>query len=726
MSSISFLQKFQPEGYWVLTAFPPDRKGLETETFTTDQTDLARAWIAERNDKVNLYFSVNQPIAPISGKRKLKKSEIATAGWLHVDVDPKEGEPLETEQKRILAALQDYSPAPTVIIFSGGGYQAFWKLKDPIPINGDLTVAEDFEKYNKRLAADLGGDNCYNIDRIMRLPDTWNLPDPKKVARGRKRALAEVHPTTAGQAYSLTDLPTSPPSRNLAEDNTPRVALRIENVDDLNQWRVDDRVKVIIVQGHDPDAPKSGDNSRSAWVFDVCCSLVRAGVPDDVILGVVTDPSFLISAHVLEQPDSTTYAWRQVCRAKAATEGYDQTKGGVIKPTFKNVLIALARHGDKFRFDEMKQCELINGQRVSDELINMIWGDIARDDGWAIPLPLLCGAILYLAQQDRFHPVREYLDALVWDGTPRIDRWTVDYLGADDTPYNRAVGRILLLGAVRRVRHPGSKFDTMIVLEGPQGSGKSSALIKLAVRPEWFTDHLPLDDNSVRLAESLQGNWIVEASELDGLGKADVAKLKTFLSSQEDKARMAYARKVSYLPRQCVIVGTTNDERYLKDETGNRRYLPIKTGPRINVAGLEAARDQLWAEAAQLEPDASVVMPKELWGKAAKIQDKRMERPPCYDVLEQHFFRQDNCWIAVADVRTLLGVRVMDWHANRDMGRAMKMLGWEKFDKSVVRLIKTYRKGEARTHLTLELDKDLNYQVVPPPPMVPEQGELAI
>lgn len=194
--------------------------------------------------------------------------------------------------------------------------------------------------------------------------------------------------------------------------------------------------------------------------------------------------------------------------------------------------------------------------------------------------------------------VRDYLDALVWDEKPRLDRWLIDYAGAEDTAYVRAVARAVLVAAVRRARLPGCKIDAMLILEGPQGIGKSVALRTLAVNEDWFTDNVPAGSREV--IEATAGKWIVELSEISGMGKGDVAALKAFLSAREDVGRPAYQREAVKVPRHFVIVGTTSATEYLQDSTGNRRFWPVRV-ERFDLERLRADRDQLWAEAAVVE-----------------------------------------------------------------------------------------------------------------------------
>jgi predicted P-loop ATPase len=195
--------------------------------------------------------------------------------------------------------------------------------------------------------------------------------------------------------------------------------------------------------------------------------------------------------------------------------------------------------------------------------------------------------------------VCDYLAALIWDQQPRIDRWLVDYAGAEDTPYVRAVGRAVLVAAVRRARMPGTTFDGMLILEGPQGIGKTAALRILAVETSWFGDDLPTND-ARQLLEATAGKWIVEAAELRTLGLEDVAALKACLSRTTDEARLAYDTKMTSVPRQFVVVGTTSATDYLRDSTGARRLWPVRVA-RFALERLRVDRDQLWAEAAVTE-----------------------------------------------------------------------------------------------------------------------------
>lgn len=320
MDTMAFLKAFHPEGYWVLTAISVDRKRIKTATFGPEMEDAAREWIDERNGKDNLYFNVNLVGRPVT--KKITREDIVSVPWLHVDVDARVGEPLADEIIRIKKLLLEDCPvqAPTCVVFSGGGCQAFWRLKRSLPIK-TLADAEEASRYSQQLEIVLGGDACHNVDRIMRLPGTMNIPDAKKIAKGRVPAQAEVLVYRPENVYSIEDFVQAPavqmPGANPGFVEVPTANVpRLSNVNELDKWKVPDRVKVVIVQGHDPDAPKEGDNSRSAWLFDVCCQLLRAQVPDEVVFAVVTDPDFGISASVLDKKNPDAYARRQIGRAK--------------------------------------------------------------------------------------------------------------------------------------------------------------------------------------------------------------------------------------------------------------------------------------------------------------------------------------------------------------------------------------------------------------------------
>jgi predicted P-loop ATPase len=223
--------------------------------------------------------------------------------------------------------------------------------------------------------------------------------------------------------------------------------------------------------------------------------------------------------------------------------------------------------------------------------------------------------------------VLDYLAGLTWDKTPRLETWLHVYLGADHTPLNAEMGKLVLVAAVRRARRPGCKFDQILVLEGEQGGGKSSALEILAGK-ENFSDQSILGHSEKEQQEAAAGVWIHEIAELAGLRRTEREKVKAFCSRTSDRARPAWGRYRVDRPRRGIHTATTNEDTYLKDDTGDRRFWPVRCGT-IDLEGLRRDRDQLWAEAAALEAQGiPVVLGSQLWGTATEEQAARFDVDP--------------------------------------------------------------------------------------------------
>ena len=206
---------------------------------------------------------------------------------------------------------------------------------------------------------------------------------------------------------------------------------------------------------------------------------------------------------------------------------------------------------------------------------------------------IVYAAIQLAAQASAMHPVREYLEGLAWDEEPRLDAWLEDLAGVERTPHSVAVGRRWLVSACARAFRPGAKADHALILEGPQGIGKST-LLRTLFEP-WYTDEIDVL-GSKDAAMQLRGAWCIEMSELDALHRSDVSRVKAFISRTVDRYRPPYGREVVEAPRGCVFAGSVNDSQYLRDETGGRRFWPVAC-TEIDIEGAKATRDQLWAEA---------------------------------------------------------------------------------------------------------------------------------
>ena len=250
-------------------------------------------------------------------------------------------------------------------------------------------------------------------------------------------------------------------------------------------------------------------------------------------------------------------------------------------------------------------------------------------------------AVNVVALKSSFHPVRDYLDGCTWDGVPRVETLLIDYLGAEDTAYTRAVTRKTLTAAVARIYRPGIKFDYMLTLRGRQGLGKSSFIAKLA--GDWFSDTFTTMQGKDAY-EQVQGVWIMEIGELAGMRKAEVETIKLYISKQVDRFRPAYGRRTQEFPRQCIFIGSTNETQFLRDTTGNRRFWVVDT-PNEPVRDFredltpEVVR-MVWAEAVEIyHKGEKLYLPKDLENKAREIQSIYEEENPKAGIVAEYLDR---------------------------------------------------------------------------------------
>jgi len=307
----------------------------------------------------------------------------------------------------------------------------------------------------------------------------------------------------------------------------------------------------------------------------------------------------------------------------------------------------------------------------------------------------VAGQAVQTAGRDHpMHPVKAYLHGLKWDGVPRVDNWLSGYLGAEDTEYSRAVGSRWLISAIARIFRPGAKADCCLILEGPQGIRKSTALRTLA--GEFFTDELA-DLGSKDAAMQTRGVWIIELSELDSLSHSEVARIKAFMSRTTDRFRPPYGMRLVESPRQCVFAGTVNHSTYLRDETGGRRFWPIACG-RIDVEALARDRNQLWAEA-KARFDAGRVWwldSAELVQMASDEQAERYEGDPWEEVIGR--WADDRSNVSIGEVLERCLQKPQGLWTQSDKNRAarcLRFLGWDRYrERQGARLEWRYRRGE--------------------------------
>lgn len=319
---------------------------------------------------------------------------------------------------------------------------------------------------------------------------------------------------------------------------------------------------------------------------------------------------------------------------------------------------------------------------VDDAALDDLWLGIDKCFGFRPTRDFFDTVIRSTARHNPSHPVREYLDSLKWDGTPRVDYWLIRGANAPDSAYVRAVSTLPLIAAVRRVRKPGSKFDEMLVLESSkQGLMKSTALRTLCPNEEWFSDDLPLNVETKQLVERTLGKWIIEASDLSGMSPASVEHLKGMLSRQKDgPVRLAYARAATERFRQFVILGTTNSHSYLSDSTGNRRFWPVRVD-RFDVSWIAENRDQLWAEASARERAGESIRLDPGLYKIAELQQKRRRTEDAWEpILETAIGPEKYQRLTSEHLWQFLGVPPdrRDARGQKRLGSVMQLLGFRR------------------------------------------------
>lgn len=295
------------------------------------------------------------------------------------------------------------------------------------------------------------------------------------------------------------------------------------------------------------------------------------------------------------------------------------------------------------------------GQLTDDRLSEIRFSFAYARNGQDPAKEKIADALALIGARRSYHPVRDYLAGLRWDGVRRLDTWLSLYAGAEDTPLHGAFGRKVLCAGVRRAKRPGCKFDHVLVLQGRQDLGKSSLIGALCPDPAWFTDQAKVGADAKETIERTVGAWVVELAELDGLGRREANAVKSFVTTVSDRARPAYGRYTIDRPRQFILIGTTNETEFLSDLTGNRRWWPVLVTS-CDVDGLAAVRDQLWAEAVQAEPNENLWLDNEtLKAAAAAATVAVIDHGPWFEVLAEKI-PEGQIKITVLDAWGMVGI----------------------------------------------------------------------
>lgn len=404
----------------------------------------------------------------------------------------------------------------------------------------------------------------------------------------------------------------------------------------------------------------------------------------------------------LTKPEGGEPQYRTLLAKLNQTMSEDELSSGLAYPdetkeqalaTQANVLFFFERFGIVLCYDEFALKTYVFGlpghELLDDEAFDDIY--VGMDfTGLRVSKDYLWSVLKSYSRNIRSHPVRDKLSDLQskWDGKSRLDTWLSDYCGVEDTPYSRAVGAKWMIAAVRRVREPGCKFDHVLIFEGEQGTAKSTIFRELAYG-HWFTDNLTIGLDAKEVIELTRGKWIAELAELTNISKKDVESTKHFVTRQEDESRMAYGREPLMVPRQFVLAATTNRTRYLRDESGDRRFWMVATKGVVDVGnglpmmldceGLKSVRDQLWAEAAVREAacEATYLSP-DIEALARIEQGKRFDADERQLLLED-LLQGKSGFVPNDDVYMAIGITAAkDKHSGstKIVTAAMKRLGW--------------------------------------------------
>jgi len=345
------------------------------------------------------------------------------------------------------------------------------------------------------------------------------------------------------------------------------------------------RVRVLDLAKHWPEISKGGDISD--WL-----AAGHSREEFDALVELASDVVSKKGVQADARAETEDEGWIAKCQLDT---------GGQPIPNLANILIGLrTQMPNKFGYDEMR-CVVVLMNENRRPLTDV---DVLNVQEWAqngglqrVSKETTHDGLTSQAHTNNFHPVKDYLNGLKWDGVCRLDGWLERYLGAEPGEYASAIGRMFLISMVARVFRPGCKVDYMLVLEGEQGDEKSKACRVLAGL-DYFSDNLPSLDHKDS-SQHLRGKWLIEIAEMHRFAKAETELLKSFITRQEERYRPSYGRNEVFEPRQCCFIGTTNKTVYLRDETGGRRFWPIRISV-IDIEGLKSNRDQLFAEAVHL------------------------------------------------------------------------------------------------------------------------------
>lgn len=402
-------------------------------------------------------------------------------------------------------------------------------------------------------------------------------------------------------------------------------------------------------------------------------------------------------------PDSNIAEIFQMLDYKIEYDNDGNEKSRKLQQTVRNFEIIMdndSRFAGKIKFDEFSRQEYLMGEIPwESENCNRAWGShddaalysIIQTDYGVKNRNDYFDAIKNVSMRNKFHPVRDILDDLEFDGEEHIRSLLPDYLGVEDTEYSYQVMRLWMLGAVARVYEPGCKFDYTMIFTGPQGLGKSTFLKMMSLNDSWFNDSLDSLDSD-KAAQSLMGSWIVELAELKSLARTagGVESVKRFLTAVQDKYRVPYERRADIFLRQCVFAGTTNKSDFLQDETGNRRFLIIQTGvnkPTKSLFAPGAIEDMkaAWAQALHIwkTEQPELILPDSCRDEARRLQDESMADDGKVGIITQFLEdKQRTCVLEIWKAALERPDIPKKWESSEIMDIVLSIPGWQKMKNS--------------------------------------------
>ena len=517
----------------------------------------------------------------------------------------------------IYKKIESLYPQPSAVVRSGGGLHVYYYL-------GEDTPADEIEEANRRLAALINGDKCHDRARVLRLPLSYHCKNPQKIMRLQ---FVTLEPQ---REHSILDLLDEWPETH---NSRP---VEIAKIDHIATAGLSVQIKALMQRFigirdlWSGIGKATGDQTGSGYDYAVARELIWYGADPKEVADAI---AYRVQERGKTKPEK--YYARTVGRAVAdvnrfkraqaeavavldgetpATEAEQITsdqlicypeghrRAGDLIKNLHNVVTILntdSRWIDKIKYNSFKQRIELDSRSISDTTSTALRLWLYRAYGLQVAKDMMIDAIEHVAQQNHYHPVQQYLLDQQWDGVQRLGTWLHRLMGAEQSPLNAEIGTRWLVQGVARILSAGAQTDGCLILQGPQGIGKSSALRILARRAEWYRDSF-IDIRTGRDAYSkLAGVWIYEFPELESTRGRDNNSVKAFLTQHTDTYRPAYARYEQEVARQVIFAGTTNDIEILKDPTGSRRYWIVKCGV-CDFDGLRAEADQLWAEAVHI------------------------------------------------------------------------------------------------------------------------------